>query len=557
MSMDSSENQPESGGRTRVIVGLDFGTTNSGISYAVLAQDVKRPKSFSWRVGGSRQQKTPTKIEVSETIIEWFKLSLLHRDDLEKEILGSERFAKSNSDREKMNMTAKDATAQYPRNIWKGFLDELQAMVPNPHIQITITVPVLWPEYARKVIKEALYRANILNNNNVELAPKFVAEPEAAALAIFSAAYHLGDTPFSKVQPGQAVIVCDCGGGTTDTATYEISTVQPFRIKEVLPGQRILAGACSLDDGFINLLKEKVAQVISPKVFHNLKDEDFDYIVYNHWETYIKMSFGDNFPTMRIPLPFHWVGTQQRRMPVGQSVHIEFKHDEIASIFNPIVEKITSLIETEMRSAPTYLSKDVSYLIMTGGFSENRYLRHRISQTVNRVSPNTNILDYPNGQGVMQLECSVPGAVIHALQAHTNQKPVMVTSRIVRANWGVRESQGRSIFWLVITNESLAASAPNLRTVPAEALSVEDPASPDIFSIRVYCGQLQNEETRIREVCKLSWKTLDVGLSPDMKPVLKAPLQIEFIWDGAEMEFSLYYGGIKQSSMEIVHDWNV
>ncbi|CZR40807.1 uncharacterized protein FPRO_10395 [Fusarium proliferatum ET1] len=85
-------------------------------------------------------------------------------------------------------------------------------------------------------------------------------------------------------------------------------------------------------------------------------------------------------------------------------------------------------------------------------------------------------------------------------------------------------------------------------------LDSKDPASPDIFSIRVYCGQLQNEETRIREVCKLSWKTLDVGSSPDMKPVLKAPLQIEFIWDGAEMEFSLYYGGIKQSSMEIVRD---
>lgn len=34
--------------------------------------------------------------------------------------------------------------------------------------------------------------------------------------------------------------------------------------------------------------------------------------------------------------------------------------DEIASIFNPIVEKITTLIETEMRSASTYLSKDVS-----------------------------------------------------------------------------------------------------------------------------------------------------------------------------------------------------
>ncbi|KAF5670818.1 hypothetical protein FDENT_11139 [Fusarium denticulatum] len=546
--MDSS-----SGSRTRVVVGLDLGTTFSGISYAVLPQNLNGPVSFWWKVGSSHQPKIPTQVEVSGTPIEWFKLSILHRDDLEKEILASETFNKSNSARERTNLTATDVTAKYLCNIWKVFLNELQKMIGDAHIQITITVPVLWPDYARKAIYDALHQADIISNN-VELAPKFVAEPEAAALATFSAAYyHVDGTPFSKVQPGQVVIVCDCGGGTTDTAVYEIRSVHPLRVKEVLKGRRIFAGACIMDDGFMKLLKERIAQVISPRVFQTLKDEDFAEIAYTHWDNDVKKSFSNNFQTKRIELPFHWVGSQHRRMPVGQSVHVEFNHNEIASIFNPIVEKITHLIEEEILDIPAKLFKDVTYLIMAGGFSQNLYLRHQISQTVNRVSPDTNTLDYPNGQGWNAVSM---GAVIHALQAQAIQQPVLVTSRIVRASWGVRERDGHSIFWLVVENESLDAAQPNLRRVPAEALSTDGHTGGDNFSIRVYSRQLQNEAPRVQEVCILRWKTVDVGLDSDMKPVLKAALQIEFKWDGAAMDFSLFYGGVQQSSVEVKHPWD-
>ncbi|KAF5552463.1 hypothetical protein FNAPI_7052 [Fusarium napiforme] len=359
------ENLPQPGGRTRVIVGIDLGTTFSGISYAVLPQNLNIPISFLWQVDRRPYQKVPTQIEASGTTIEWFKLSLLRRDDLEKDIL--------------IQRTV-DVAAVYLRRIWKVFREELRYKVTDPHIQITFTVPILWPDYARKSIYEALHQANIINNN-VELAPKFVAEPEAAALAIFSAAGYLDGELFSKVRPGQVVIVCDCGGGTTcsypfkDTAAYEICSVHPFRVREVLLGQRILAEAYSMGDRFMKLMKEKIAQVLSPRAFQALKDEDFARLAYTHWDEGVKMSFSNNFEDKRIELPFHWVGTQRRRMGVRQSVHIEFNHDEIASIFNPIVERITTLIETEMRSAFTCLSKDVS------------------------------------------------GAVIHALQAHTNQEP--------------------------------------------------------------------------------------------------------------------------------------
>ncbi|EXK95574.1 hypothetical protein FOQG_04130 [Fusarium oxysporum f. sp. raphani 54005] len=526
--MASSENSSQSGSRTRVIVGLDIGTTFSGISYAVLTQNPDRPTSFWWEVDGKKSQKIPTKIEVSEIPIEWFKLSLLHRDDLPSDVRNSPKFIKLNNTREAMNITAVNATADYISKIWNVFL----------------TVPVVWPSNARQKMNEALHEARILNEN-VVLAPKFLAEPEAAALAFFSAAYYLQETQISKLQPGHVVIVCDCGGGTVDTGAYEVCSVRPFHVKEVLPGQCILAGACILDDAFMQLLKDKVETMTSPRAFQALTEKDLHGIVYNHWELDIKGCFNDNFPTKHIYLPIKWAASRHKRMPVGQGDDITFTHGDLASIFNPIVGKITSLIEMEMQKISSSLSKDVSvsempakpvlsdahshedhqHLIVAGGFGQNGYLRQKIVQTVNRVSPTTNILDYPDGQG------------------------------IVRASWGVRASHGNSIFWLVHENESLDATSANLRPIPAEALSAEDPVSSDVFSIRVCRTQQQNAGQYHQDVCRLSWKTVDVGLKSDMNADLKAPLQIEFIWDGAEMGFSLIYGGVQQSSVKVEHSW--
>ncbi|EGU74546.1 hypothetical protein FOXB_14991 [Fusarium oxysporum f. sp. conglutinans Fo5176] len=465
--MASSENSSQSGSRTRVIVGLDIGTT------------------FIWNF-----------------------------------------------------VCAVNATADYISKIWNVFRDKLQKRIPDPYIQITVTVPVVWPSNARQKMNEALHEARILNEN-VVLAPKFLAEPEAAALAFFSAAYYLQETQISKLQPGHVVIVCDCGGGTVDTGAYEICSVRPFRVKEVLPGQCILAGACILDDAFMQLLKDKVETMTSPRAFQALTEKDLHGIVYNHWELDIKGCFNDNFPTKHIYLPIKWAASRHKRMPVGQGDDITFIHKfsgDLASIFNPIVGKITSLIEMEMQKISSSLSKDVSHLIVAGGFGQNGYLRQKIVQTVNRVSPTTNILDYPDGQGWNAVSW---GAVIQALKAQAIQQPVLITSRIVRASWG---------------NESLDATSPNLRPIPVEALSAEDPASSDVFSIRV-CRTQQNAGQYHQDVCRLSWKTVDVGSKSDMNADLKAPLQIEFIWDGAEMGFSLIYGGVQQSSVKIEHSW--
>ncbi|RBR13096.1 hypothetical protein FVER53590_26498 [Fusarium verticillioides] len=542
--MDSS-----SGSRTPVVAGLDLGTTFSGISYATLTR--REVKSFFW-VDSHRSPKIPTKLRVlhpnkvedPDTNIEWFKIGLPHPDDLPSGIRNSPKFKELNLTRVAAGITAKDATARFINNIWKVFLDDLQEKIPYPCIQISATVPMLWPEDACRAMYEALHRAEILNEN-VVLAPKFLAEPEAAALAFFSDSHYFEET--------NTVLICDCGGGTVDTAAYEISSIHPFCVEEIRPGQCIFAGACLLDDGFMKLLKEKVETMISPRAFQALTKNELYDITSNRWEFDIKGRFRDNFPTQHIYLPIKWASSRQRRMRVGEGDEVTFTHDDLASIFDPVVGKITHLIEEEMLGISAKLLKDVTHLAVAGGFGQNDYLRKRVAETVARVSPATNILSYPSGHGWNAVSM---GAVAHALQAQAMQQPVIVASRIARSGWGVSAGRGNSIFWLVGENESLGAIQPNLRLIPPEALSTDDRAGRDGFSIRVYSRQLQGEAPRTRQVCILSWKTRDVGLNSDMKPILKADLQIGFQWDGAVMDFSLFYGGVQQSSVEVKHPWD-
>ncbi|KAF5243151.1 hypothetical protein FANTH_8343 [Fusarium anthophilum] len=550
------------GSRTPVVVGLDLGTTFSGFSYALLTMN--GPKCFWWTVNGNRLPKTPTKLMVldsnkvkdPDTNIEWFKLGLPHPDDLPSDLRNSPKFKELNLARAAVGMTAKEATAKFISNIWKVFLNDLQKKIPYPYIQITVTVPVLWPEYACGAMFEALHQAQMLNEN-VVLAPKFLAEPEAAALAFFSDALYLEEVNSSKLEPGQTVLVCDCGGGTVcssllkDTVAYGISSIRPFCVEEIRPAQCIFAGACLIDDEFMRVLKNKIETMISPRVFEALTAKDL-YDITNRWELGIKVEFRDNYPTQRICLPIKWASSRMRRMRVGQGDEVTFTHDDLASIFDPIVGKITHLIEKEMLGISAKLSKDVTHLVVAGGFGQNAYLRSRIAETVARVSPTTNLVDYPPGYGWNAVSM---GAVAHALHAQAVQQPAVITSRIVRTGWGVSVDRGNSIFWLVGENEPLGATQRNLRRIPPEALSIDDHTGRDSFSIHVYSRHLNNEAPRIREVCTLIWKTCDVGLNSDMKPVLKADLHIDFQWDGAVMEFSLFYGSIKQSSVEVKDPW--
>jgi hypothetical protein len=74
----------------------------------------------------------------------------------------------------------------------------------------------------------------------------------------------------------------------------------------------------------MQLLKDKVEKMTSPRAFQALTESDFHRIVYNHWELDMKVYFSDSYPTKHIDLPTKWAASRQKRMPVGQEVDITF-----------------------------------------------------------------------------------------------------------------------------------------------------------------------------------------------------------------------------------------
>ena len=57
---------------------------------------------------------------------------------------------------------------------------------------------------------------------------KLIKEPEAAALFTL---HHMGDKGLAV---GDAFVICDAGGGTVDLISYEIVSLKPFKLKELV-----------------------------------------------------------------------------------------------------------------------------------------------------------------------------------------------------------------------------------------------------------------------------------------------------------------------------------
>lgn len=73
-------------------------------------------------------------------------------------------------------------------------------------------------------------------------------EPEAAALATFKDKHEEND-----FKVGDAFVVCDAGGGTVDLISYQVTKLEPLRMKEVAIGE---GGLCGL--ACLNMASEKI-----------------------------------------------------------------------------------------------------------------------------------------------------------------------------------------------------------------------------------------------------------------------------------------------------------
>lgn len=120
------------------------------------------------------------------------------------------------------------------------------------------TVPAVWSDKAKhdtlraaqKAAKQATLSAH--PDSHVFL----IQEPEAAAVAVLSSLTQGGST--QHVQVSGSVLVSDCGGGTVDLTSYEITAITPkLAFKELIVGNGGKCGSTYIDREFIKWMETK------------------------------------------------------------------------------------------------------------------------------------------------------------------------------------------------------------------------------------------------------------------------------------------------------------
>ncbi|KAG7411521.1 hypothetical protein Forpe1208_v009879 [Fusarium oxysporum f. sp. rapae] len=297
----------------------------------------------------------------------------------------------------RLTFTWKTSDALQPRwaNVYEGIKEGSRVL--------------LGPSDARERLLQVLRPVDILGAN-VRLAQKLVTEAEAAAIALLSASANTGNLEGLNFQAKDTVIICDCGGGTTDLISYQVLSMRPLAVREISPSKSIYAGAALLDDGFMELLKARTKAERPRPTFKLLTDEDFNKFADSIWHNDMKRNHSVDMEGQIVDLPPRFLGIWVDRTTMA------FTAGDINGLFDPIVHKIVNLIDSEMAVVKEETGEQATHVVVAGGLGRNHYLWTSVAR----------------------------GAVLHAIQTKSQSTPsiVQIEARASGESYGVGIGNG-------------------------------------------------------------------------------------------------------------------
>ncbi|KAF4478595.1 hypothetical protein FAGAP_12288 [Fusarium agapanthi] len=345
-----------------IIIGIDFGTTYSGVAWAYSRQPEDVEVVTSWDAEMSKcsdLEKVPTRLlyeddEVTswgysipgdEIGLKWFKLLLLEDYDITAEMSNSSQIREARKFLKESNDDAVDAVANFLRELWGHAMDAIirkfgDELVGQSRFHVVVTLPAIWPPYAQQRMKQAAKMSGILDKRLCgETTLHFISEPEAAALATVEDL-----SKRSTIKKGDTLVICDAGGGTVDLISYVVESTKPFTIKECVKGDGGLCGSIFLDENFLKLIKRK----ISSKSWKNISKADEKRFLNDEWEHGIKEQFSGQDRSWLVSLPegCHGVFNQGSK----RQRHIRLSLNDVLSVFTPVVDRIEELVRRQTQA---------------------------------------------------------------------------------------------------------------------------------------------------------------------------------------------------------------
>ncbi|KAF2685161.1 actin-like ATPase domain-containing protein [Lentithecium fluviatile CBS 122367] len=400
--------------RNRLVIGLDFGTTYSGVAYCeadshTTARNASQIQVVTNWPGLTRgdNEKVPSRISYGlppNTEIKWgnlinhktkgvhalMKLRLDGSTKKSKHLKVLLAFLTSNfeglnlddldSDDEEAppeypGKDAVDMVADYLGLVREHVFKELGekygvSVLASLDKEVVVTVPAVWSERAKDQTLKAVTRAHF---NETKL--MLVTEPEAAA--IYALKEMQEGARKADVGVGDNFVLCDAGGGTVDLISYQVTQTHPlFRIEEAAVGSGDKCGASYVDKEFLSWLerwigKESYKKIPEEKLRHGSNMMTIFEAVKNHF------SGADDEIEIRLPRECGIEDDESRNI---EDQTLTLSSAQMREIFDPCVNRTLELIDGQIASIIRAKRNKPKMVLVVGGFGRNAYLFKKIEE---------------------------------------------------------------------------------------------------------------------------------------------------------------------------------
>ncbi|KAK2772863.1 hypothetical protein CKAH01_13767 [Colletotrichum kahawae] len=565
-----------------IIIGIDFGTTFSGVSWAWSGQpmDIEVISKWESKLGrNSDKEKTPTAMifkgkrgEVSwgyglapdgkQEPLKWFKLLLVDDEDLPTSIRESSQVAAARRLVKDANKDPVEVISCYLRHLWNHAIECIAKsggadLVKMCKFHIVITLPAIWPVYARQRMQRAADDAGLLEDRPAgPTTLSFITEPEAAALAMMR---DQGRRPnIQAITSWSAMLEV-----VLSTCSYEIISKEPFSVREAVQGDGDLCGGVFLDESFIDKLKEKV----TPQAWDNVPEAEARKALNNDWENNIKTSFVGEDEDFYFGLPAECRAPGSSQRGVKRKKNLMFDLNDLTEVFDPVVNRTTKLVKKQIDSVLRKTGRNPKKVILVGGFGRSDYLRIRLQKEIGHA---TEVLQ---SSGNRPWSAISRGAVIQGLTQRSLAPglSVNIKSRVSRMSYGVAYLTGfvqgkhakkykcwseeeqvwkavSQMAWFLEKGTDISTAKPVVR----EFYRLYD-TPPKKIEETIYATSSwpapneQNED--VKELCTISWtKKINIHSLPRYtNPLGKVFSQLDYNVDmncsGGTVDFSVVHDG--------------
>ncbi|GAA5969951.1 hypothetical protein JCM21900_002451 [Sporobolomyces salmonicolor] len=390
----------------KLSVGIDFGTTFSGIAYGssrLFAGQSQIRQILSWPGSYETYRKVPTCIlyeqhspdeeakivswgleaknaTVGKGLIkcEWFKL-----------LLSPESLRSGVPDPWLPPLPAGknvvDVIADFLRCIWRyakrQITEEIGSVVDLNAADVLLTVPSGWDAAACSLMRESAIRAGLVQSSrggdvNWRDRLQIITEPEAGAIhaSTLATLHHL--------RPSQCFLLCDAGGGTVDTAVYKLmGQLSELEIAEMCVRSGANTGSLFVDLKFEELLR----RILKDHPIH-LEPASMATFLHSFSET-DKVAYHGTKEDDDAIFRFNCFNVEDSHDP---AVGLEFGELAIpgrvlkTEVFDPVIEQVLELLSTQIAKIG---HTPLDAIILVGGFAASEYLYTRVRQAFGAIVP--------------------------------------------------------------------------------------------------------------------------------------------------------------------------